>query len=524
MPAPVPDRRQAFPVPLHPTEDVRVVPPALPRPLTSFVGRRDELDTLCAMLDRSDIRLVTLTGPGGAGKTRLAIRAAETFAARDLFVAFVPLAAISDPALVVPTIAASLGVRESEHRVVRRLTDHLSGQPALLVLDNVEQVIEAAPDVVELLVACPDLTVLATSRVVLRVSGEHDLPLPPLDLPVDHLSRTSTEIAGSAAVALFVQRAQAANPAFLLTDANAPDVARICARLDGLPLAIELAAAHSRTLSPTELLARLDDRLGWLVGGPRDQPRRLRTMREAIAWSYDRLSIDLQSLFRQLSVFVDRFTLESAGAVTSGLTAGARDRSTDLLAIEELVDASLIVRGPRQDGESRFHLLETIRDFGLEQLAESGDDVALRRRHADYVLALLEQAEPRLISAGASTWVERLAVEWPNIRAAIRWTIDQGEGHRILRLAGTLHSIAYARGEPTESLTWLLAALAQAESSDPGLVVDATFAAAALAQVQGDFDRSTALSNAGIALARQHGYAFGEARMLLGLGITAEWQ
>jgi predicted ATPase/DNA-binding CsgD family transcriptional regulator len=366
--------------------------------------------------------------------------------------------------------------------------------------------------------------------VVLHVTGEHDFPVPPLELPRPGHDLTLDDLSQAAAVSLFVQRAHAANPTFRLTDDNAANVIEICERLDCLPLAIELAAAHSRVLSPKALLNRLANRLTLLTEGPRDQPPRLQAMRDTIAWSYDLLPAEQQTLFRRVCAFADGFTIDAAVDVAMWDTPddqGVSDpapASSPLFRLGALVDASLLVQEQQPDGEPRFRVLETLREYGLERLIESGEERSLRSRHSAYFLSLAEQAESRLIVAGAFTWVERLALERANLRAAVEWALSTENAEAVLRLAGTLLSYAYARGEPREALVWLETALAGQEGPPSVTRADALFVASALAQVQGDFTRSSRFCEEALAAARLCGYAFGEARAQLGLGITAEWQ
>src|SRR5215207_1006872 len=339
---------------------------ALPTPLTSFLGRERDIAAVTAALSQPDLRLLTLTGPGGTGKTRLALRVAEELAPRfPDGVAFVPLAAVADPLLIPSAIAQQLGVRERGDRPIgERLIAALHDRRLLLVLDNFEHVLPAAPFVAELLAACPALSILVTSRTMLRLSGEQRFPVPPMTLPDPTITTTATAARQADAVQLFVQRAQAAQPGFVLTDENAGIVAAICRRLDGLPLAIELAAARIPVLPQRALLDRLDRRLLLLTGGPLDAPACLRTMRDAIAWSYDLLPSEEQLLFRRLAVFMGGCTLEAATALAGG--------GIDVLeGISALVASSLLRQEDGSGGESRFLMLETVREFGLERLAAS---------------------------------------------------------------------------------------------------------------------------------------------------------
>jgi predicted ATPase len=348
----------------------------LPVPLTPLVGRERECERVQAILLRADTRLLTLTGPGGTGKTRLALEVARRV--EDAFrdgVCFVPLAAIADPSLVPGEIARAFDLRESSvASLPDRLADYLRPLDLLLLLDNVEHLLpDAVPTIAALLTACPTLKFVATSRTALHISGEREFAVPPLALPDLERLPPVTELLDVDAVRLFVERGQAVKPDFALTDDNAPIVVAICRRLDGLPLAIELAAARLKVLPPAELLRRLDRRLLLLTGGPLDLPTHQRTLRDAIAWSFDLLSSAEQTGFRRLAVFAGGFTLDAAEAVCGG-------EALDIVA--SLVEKSLLqpVSGP--GGMSRFAMLETVREYALEQLAASGEERDVRRRHA----------------------------------------------------------------------------------------------------------------------------------------------
>jgi predicted ATPase/DNA-binding CsgD family transcriptional regulator len=464
-----PERPAAKPNPIRlravPTERIEphLVAPArsgnLPRPLTSLIGRDAEIASVLALLADDDVCLLTLTGPGGVGKTRLAISVAASSAATFADgVVFVALAPITDPELVVPAIAQALGLRErGTQPVLESITAYLGSRELLLILDNCEHLLPAATVVADLLAACPRLTVLATSRSVLRLSGEHELPVPPLPLPSLErrdagTERAVAELTRSEAVQLFVARARAVRPGFTLTTDNADAVGEICRRLDGLPLAIELAAARLRALSPSALLARLEQRFRLLAGGPRDAPERQRTMRDAIAWSYDLLIEPERAMFRRLSIFAGGFTLQAAEDIS-------RDRSAALEHVFALVDHSLMHQVERTGTESRFGMLETIREFGLERLAESGELEVIAARHAAWCVGLAEEVR-RTGRLSQMRGLRRLEVEHPNLRAALSWLLARGETETALHLAGLLAEFWLRHGHLAEGQAWLDRALA----------------------------------------------------------------
>jgi non-specific serine/threonine protein kinase len=476
---------------IHPIAPVRLprrerFGPPLPLPVSSFVGREQEAGLVLALLRQPGVRLVTLTGPGGVGKTRLAIRAAEV-ASRDEFAnaaTFVSLATVADSAQVVPTIARILGIRETGKRPqVDRLVDVLRDRHLLLVLDNFEQVVDAAPDLIGLLEACPHLTILATSRVSLNLTGEQVVTIQPLTLPPAGNRASATTIAQSEAIQLFVARAQATRRDFALTDDNATVIAAIVGRLEGLPLAIELAAARTAHLTPTALLARLDLRLPLLTGGARDLPERQRTMAATIGWSHDLLTTPEQVLLRRLSVFANGFTLEAAEAVCGPQAAGNREQGTEdrdpvscslfpvpavLDGIASLVNSSLLRQDAGPDGEPRYTMLDTVREFGLEQLATNGEERDVRGRHASWCVALAERADISIWGGPEhGLWLDRIDAELANARSALTWLDKEGDGASLLRLAAALGGLWTFRSYRVEGLAWLRRALAYRDVDEP---------------------------------------------------------
>ena len=408
-----------------PRQMVGSPPPALPAPRTRLIGREPELAVVKQLLLREGVRLVTLTGAGGSGKTRVGLQVATDLI--DGFpggVYFLALGPITDPGTVASTIAQVLGVRRTGGKpLAEALQDHLRllvHAPTLLFLDNFEHLLAAAPLVARLLEACAWLRVLVTSRAVLHVYGEHEYPVLPLPLPKPRQIGSLEALSGNPAVSLFVERAAAVTPDFALTEENSHLVAEICCRLDGVPLAIELAAARLKMLSPAAVLARLQSRLALLTGGAVDMPARQQTLRKTIDWSHDLLNTAEQKLFRRLSVFAGGCTLEGAEAVCNA----QRDLEIEVLeGMASLVDKSLVQQVGQQDGAARFTMLETIREYGLERLTASGEDEATQRAHAAYCMVLAEEGNPSLTTAERTNWLALCDTEHDNLRAALEWLI-----------------------------------------------------------------------------------------------------
>jgi predicted ATPase/DNA-binding XRE family transcriptional regulator len=493
---------------------------SLPMYLTSFIGREQELADIAVLLQRT--RLVTLTGPGGIGKTRLAIAAAAQRA--DRFrdgVWFVDLAGVTDPRGVVPAIAQVLAVGESPGRdLAASLATALQQKQLLLVLDNFEQVAAAASTLYDLVVQVPGLRLLVTSRVLLRVEGEQRYPVPPLPVP-DPAAMDHAALVGSPAVHLFVERARALRPEFALNQENSAIVGAICARLDGLPLAIELAAARLRLVAAPALLSRLEQRLPFLTGGERTRPKRQQTLRAALQWSWELLEPAGQVLFRRLGVFAGGWTLEAAEAVCGP----ASDLGVDLLeGLASLVDQSL-VRQTDVDSEPRFIMLATLREFALEQLARSGEAAAVQARHAGSFLALAETAAHDAYGPDWERWRPRLTHEYDNLRTALGWYSDHGEADAGLRLAGALLPLWIDTGQYSEGRRWagamlaLPGAAAQTAGRATGLRC-----AGLLAQQQSDFGTARSLLAESVALWRELGAPRELAIALIQLGLTAASQ
>ncbi|GAC1350566.1 MAG: hypothetical protein NVSMB27_34260 [Ktedonobacteraceae bacterium] len=496
--------------------------------LSSLIGREQEVTEVSALLQRPDVRLVTLTGRGGIGKTRVGLQVAtellETFADGTYFVS---LAAVTDPVFVIDTIAHLLGL-EHQHIGQRLLTEHMEYLKAflhdkylLLLLANFEQVVSAAPDLAVLLTACPHLKILVTSRAVLHIKGEYQFPVPPLSLPRRTQLSAEEDLSQYAAVALFLERSLAIKHDLAITKANIQAIAAICVHVDGLPLAIELAAARSKLIPPRTLLQRMTHRLDVLTGGVQDTPARQQTLRNTIAWSYNLLGVTEQQLFRRLSIFVGSYTLEAVEALYDAFADGG---GQVLDGVASLIDKSLLLQIEREGEEPRLVMLEMIREYGLEALASSGEEEITRQAHAAYYLALAEKAEPEFGGPEQAAGVERLEREHDNLRAALAWSLEQGRARRCmemaLRLGGALRRFWLVHAHIGEGRTFLEQALAESEGVAAPVRAKALIAAANLAVSQSDYDPTETLCQQSLALFQEIGDQSGIAFSLYLQGVV----
>jgi len=509
-----------------PLKTLDASPNNLPIQPTPFIGREQELTVIGALLLRQEVHLVTLTGPGGIGKTRLALQVAaelsEHFADGTWFVSLAPL---SDPDLVIPTISQVLGLPEArDQSSLDQLKRALQEKQTLVLLDNFEQVGAAALAVADLLAGCPRLKVLVTSREVLHVRAEREYPMPALLLPdMKHLPDLLA-LSQYAAVALFIERAQAVKPDFQVTNANAPAVAEICVRLDGLPLAIELAAARIRLFPPQALLTRLGQRLPLLVSSARDVPARQQTLRKTIQWSYDLLAEAEQRLFRRLAVFVGGCAFQAVEAVSEDV---AQEQTSVLDTMTSLLDKNLLRQMEQEDGEPWFLMLETIREFGLEALSKMGELEAARHAHAAYYLQLAESAAPELFGPQQEVWFRRLEREYNNLREALSYFLESGGDKEsiemALRLGTALREFLLVRSHAHEGWTELSRALKRSEGVAVAVRAKALNAAGDLAWALGNHDRGEELCQQSLALFRESGDVAGVGEALLYLGVMS-WQ
>jgi predicted ATPase/transcriptional regulator with XRE-family HTH domain len=489
----------------------------LPVPITPIIGREHEEAALLDLMlpaRAGGVRLITLTGPGGIGKTRLALHVAAAVQTDYVGgVVFVDLSPLTDPETVGASLAAALDVRPSgADGLWDAIAARLRGRETLLVLDNVEQVVEAAPHLASLLEVCPLVSVLATSRIPLRVRAERRFPVPTLAIP-DATSTSVAEIAAIPAVRLFVARAQAVQPGFALTEKTAPIVEEVCRRLDGLPLAIELAAARTRLLGAEALLARLDRRIAVLTGGSRDLPARQQTIGATIDWSHDLLDEDAQTLFARMAVFAGGATLEAVESVCG-------DGDTDVTdGVERLLDSSLVVQ--LSGDRPRVGMLETIHDYAIDRLRRHGDEEMRRRDHAQYYLTLAEALAPELVGTGQAAALTRFREEENNLRSALSWLLGQDEVEPALRLVVVLWRVWFMTGQAAEGKRWLVAVLDLDGASAPelrNLRMQALRGTAALCLILADLGAGEAFARQSVALARELGDSIGTADALNALG------
>jgi predicted ATPase/class 3 adenylate cyclase/Tfp pilus assembly protein PilF len=516
-----------LPADFPPLRSLSAAPHNLPIQLTSFVGREQDLDDLRERLLRKEVRLLTLIGTAGTGKTRLAMQVAEdTLAEFPRGVFFVPLAPLTDPERLLSAIGDAVGVKEVQGQpLLHTLIDALQAKGMLLVLDNFEHVVQQARQVGDLLSACASLKILVTSREVLHVAGEQVFAVSAMDVPDLQQPLSMEQISHCDAVQLFVERARAAKPSFSFTHENAAAIAEICAQLDGLPLAIELAAARVQLLPPDALLVRLsltyDQRQTLLTGTGSDRPERHQTLRSAIDWSYGLLRPSEQRMFRRLAIFSGGFTLDAAESVC----ATDPDLSLQVLdGVASLIDKSLLRQAEEVAREPRYRMLETIREYALVQLQAAGELDASYASLADFLVALAERAEPELTGAEQVAWLDRLESEHDNVRAALQWCSVPDAIDTALRLAGALWRFWSTRGYVGEGLRWMEMAVASPNATPNPVLAKALNGAANLAREQGDYSKAQALHKRSLAISREHLDRRGTAEALNNLGLIALYQ
>jgi predicted ATPase/DNA-binding winged helix-turn-helix (wHTH) protein len=501
------------------------VPNNLAAHQTRLVGREKEINELENLLDKTNVRLLTLTGIGGTGKTRIAQEIARRMLADFADgVFFVALADIKNPEFVASTVAQIFGVKEtSEKSLIENLKTYFREKQTFLVVDNFEQVISAANVLGELISAAPHLKILVTSRALLRLPLEREFVVPPLGLPETGAQISVADLSNNESVKLFLERAQNIKPNFALTEENAASVAEICRWLEGLPLAIELAAARIKILSPAQILARLENRLKLLTGGAKDSPARQQTMRGAIDWSHDLLEENEKILFRRLAVFEGGFNVATAEAIVSNLAASEENEIDVLNIITSLIEHSLLIQKETANDESRLRMLEVVREFALEKLDASGESFELRKNHAAFFLALAQEAEPEMFGKHGEQWLKRLEEEHENLRAALSWS-SINDAETAANLAGALRNFWILRNHITEGRKWLETILERSDDAPTDVRLKLINGLGHTAGYQGDLEMSQKAHEKGLAVGKETNDLRQIALSVRGLGFVAKWK